>query len=245
VSGGDGQQRRERLALLRQAVVGLDTVTRHFTGLEVIDEGATVLVEFAWRADPNRYAMRFGWDEDIPLMLMEELDTGAVYWAGTRRVAGRVELDVSARRVETPKGFYVAGVPCDNAAASVSARRLAGSGLNAAGTVEAAAAGELVSWIEAYVNNARGAPVVARAVTVWEPHAARVARIRQLEVTRRAPLELARVLLHHAVIDAAGEGAVRVVCDGRGAARPPLLETLGFAPPADTGPWSLETTMLP
>jgi hypothetical protein len=111
VSGDDGQQRRERLALLRQAVVGLDTVTRHFTGLEVIDEGATVLVEFAWRADPNRYAMRFGWDEDIPLMLMEELDTGGLYWAGTRRVAGRVELDVSARRVETPKGFYVAGCP--------------------------------------------------------------------------------------------------------------------------------------
>jgi len=211
----------------------------------VIDEGATVLVEFAWRADPNRYAMRFGWDEDIPLMLMEELDTGGLYWAGTRRVAGRVELDVSARRVETPKGFYVAGVPYDNAAASISARRLAGSGLNVAGTVEAAAAGELVSWIEAYVNNARGAPVVARVVTVWEPHAARVARIRQLEVTRRAPLELARVLLHHAVIDAAGEGAVRVVCDGRGAAWLPLLETLGFAPPADTGPWSLETTMLP
>ena len=244
MSGGDGQQRRERLQWLRRAVVGSDTVTRHFTGLEVIDEGATVLVVFTWRADPNRYAMRFGWDEDIPLVLMEELDAGAVSWAGIRQVAGRVELDASARRIETPEGFYVSAVPYDDGAASVSAQRLERSGLTVAGTVEAAAAGELVSWLEAYANNARGAPVVAHAVTV-EPLAIRVARIRHVEVKRRAPVELARVLLHHAVIDAAGEGAVRVVSDGQDAARPQLLEALGFVSVAETGPWAIETTMLP
>lgn len=187
MSDSHDKQRQERCAWRRHALVGQNPVSEH---VSVLDEGTTVLVIFAWRADPNRYAMRLDWNDDSCLILMEELDTDAVRGRNPA-VAGRIELDVSTRRIETPKGD---AVPYFNDAGQSerTVQRLTASALDFTGVVATAGAGALASWIEA-----------------------------------------------------AGNGAARVLAEAHQAATQEVLEALGFHLSPETGCWVLPSTALP
>lgn len=93
-------QRAASIQHLRHALVGVDTVTEGWVGLDVIDDGAEAIIVFRWQSDdPNVYALRIDLDEDHAWwhyepcgVLAEELLTGLTSRSDHRPIDGRIEL---------------------------------------------------------------------------------------------------------------------------------------------------------
>ncbi|MEU1390127.1 MULTISPECIES: hypothetical protein [unclassified Nonomuraea] len=243
--------RDDVLAAVRARLLRPGAVTAGFAGVEVVAEGDGMLVAFRWRRDPNTYAVRIGfpaapesawtglpvssageWACDVEFLLMEELDTGLVRRSRRTVRDGRVLLDTRDAPDVWPAGYFVGTVPLDDDAAAADAGFwLAREGLDVGVPRRLIAEARLACWLQAYVDNARGEPLVGHAAASWEDERHTMARLDVAYVLPGVPAGVRRALALLAVREVAEAGALGVVT----AIDVPELRELGFGPAGDGG----------
>jgi hypothetical protein len=232
----------ETLTAARERLLRPGAVTDGFGPLDVQIAGDFLAVRFHWRRDPNCFVVRLRlpetaespwtgcpvdsaeeWVADLAGALMEELDTGFVRRARRTRHGDEVEL-AWADEQELPRqqAYYVSGVPVGFGPEP--GRHLASAGLDVSGPRQAFAQRRLISWLQAYVNNAQGRPYVGQAVVVGDPESADAAVLDVLETVAGTPEDVSYLLAVDAVHDAAEAGYLVV----RTWLADPVLPALGF-----------------
>lgn len=248
----------ERLQLLlREAVLRHGAVTDGFHGVDVVSSavgappgpsGPALTVLFRWRKDSATYAVSFplprapaaegfwsgmpfpspeDWALEITGWLMEELDTGWVRRA--RRVAGGeiIHLLGADSPDVAPRGYYIGEVPLGPRGGGW---HLRGVGLDIAVPRRAMDEGRLITWLQAFVNNTAGEPVVGHVVISREPDTEHRSRLELLQTTAGTPPGVATALVYNALRDAIDQGAATIVANAR---FQPVLAELGFNLSAD------------
>ena len=238
-------------------------VTDGFTLLDARAADDAVEAAFHWRLDPTRYLVRFPYPEllqevlgedfdlddaigELSLLLMEDLDTGFVSWAGRTNTADGVLLQHAH---PAPSGWFVGEVPLEASPSALRAARAAmqasgerfaivasdehdvepiadpGRFLDAAGLDgsvgrRAVEDGSLLAWLQ-IDRGAAGSPRAGQAVVVAD--GAQEARIAVLELRTPDPRAFAE-LAWAACRTAVDAGRVRLTAD------PTLdgLRALGF-----------------
>jgi hypothetical protein len=191
-------------------------------GTSVAVVAADLVVAFRWRDHPREFQVRLplgdlsqgpwtgqgtdtaeAWVNEFSGLLMEELDTGATHWAVRHERDGRVELDLAAGP-PTRSGYHVSRVGQTRAA------WLTRQGLRLPEEALAAqAAGALRVWLEMYVDNAQGEPLVAHLVISGTGR--EVVEVAALQVLEDVPLPDLTRLVHHGLCVAAEGGAEQVI----------------------------------
>lgn len=196
-------------------------MTGGYDGMSVAVEGDDLVVRFGWRRHPRQFQVRISlsepdrgpwtgvptqtaaeWVSEVSGLLMEELDTGATHWAVRRERDGAIELDLEAGP-PSRSAYYV------SEARSAGARSLSEQGLDVEEAVAAAADGTLLVWMQMYVDNARGEPVIAQ-IVILRGSDERSARVAKLQTVADVPLPDITRLAHHALCAAAEAGAARM-----------------------------------
>lgn len=168
----------ELLTAAQAALLGPAAVTGGYDGKSVTVQGDDLVVRFGWRQHPRQFQVRISlnepehgpwtgvptasaaeWVNEVSGLLMEELDTGATQWAVRRERDGALELDLEAGP-PTRSAYYVSETR------SAGAWWLREQGLDVEKAVAAAIDGTLLVWMQMYVDNSRGEPVVAQIVIV-------------------------------------------------------------------------------
>jgi hypothetical protein len=212
---------RGELAAASALLRGPGAVTVGYDGHGVDIDGDDLVVRFGWRQHPRTFQVRISlsepgcgpwtgvptstaaeWINEVSGLLMEELDTGATHWAMRRERDGAIELDLEAGPPSRSPYFI-------SEARSIGAWWLAEQGLDSEDAVAAEAAGTVRTWLQMYVDNTRGEPVVAQVLIVdgAEPGSARVATF---QAVADVPLPDLTRLAHHGLCAAAEAGAQRI-----------------------------------
>lgn len=210
----------ELLTAAQAALLGPAAVTDGYDGKSVTVQGDDLVVRFGWRKHPRQFQVRISlnepehgpwtgvptasaveWVNEVSGLLMEELDTGATQWAVRRERDGAIELDLEAG---PPPGsaYYVSETR------SAGAWWLREQGLDVEEAVAAATDGTLLVWMQMYVDNSRGEPVVAQIVIVRDEQG--FARVAKLQTVADVPLADVTRMAHHALCATAEAGAARV-----------------------------------
>lgn len=211
----------ELLTAAQAALLGPAAVTDGYDGKSVTVEGDGLVVRFGWRQHPRQFQVTVSlaepdrgpwtgvptpaaaeWVSEVSGLLMEELDTGATHWAVRRERDGVIELDLEAGP-PSRSAYYVSETR------SVGAWWLSEQGLDVEEAVAAAADGTLLVWMQMYVDNARGTPVVAQ-ILIVRGDADRSARVAKLQTVADVPLSDLTRLVHHALCATAEAGVARV-----------------------------------
>jgi hypothetical protein len=230
----------EVLAAAQAALLGSDAVTDGYVGtwISVVDDD--LVVAFRWRLHPREFQVRLplgdlsagcwtgqetdtaeAWVNEVAGLLMEELDTGATHWAVRHERDGRVELDLAAGP-PTRSGYHVSRVGQTRAAWLTQERLTLPEEALTAQT-----AGTLRVWLEMYVNNAQGEPVVAHLVISGGNR--EVVEVAALQVLQDVPLPDLTRLAHHGLCLAAEGGAEQV----SSSLHHPALLAAGMQPSGD------------
>ncbi|GAB3598261.1 hypothetical protein GCM10027586_00170 [Kineococcus gypseus] len=215
-----------------------------------------VVVVLRWRQDPHRYAIAVplvpgpagppppgvhepssvyslqSWAEEVVLWLMEELDTGLVRRAGRSTVGELTFLSTdtafgTAAVDVMPHGYHLG--PLYLGPGGGDGEHLARAGLDVATARHLLSQGRLLTWLHAYVNNARGEPYVGHAVVARPPRHGSgrepgPARLAVLQLVPGTPGTVAAALTYHAVHEAVEAGAQRITST----VDDPALEQVGF-----------------
>lgn len=232
-----------------------------------------VAVLFRWRADPTTYAFMLpvtlddagaitqlegphGWPgypmtsaqvlaDEADFLLMEELDTGFVRRARRLRRGPVVYLLTGAAPDVMPAGFFVGPVHVlEGHGQDEDGEDLGRAGLDVRAVQQASAEQQLVTWLDAYVNNSRGEPVVGHVAVAWEAGSllgpGGSVRVVALQVLPGWPVSVGQALLFNALRDAAEAGALVAVA-GPDVARQwrEALREAGFTRAAEGGEWVL------
>ncbi|MFK5636057.1 hypothetical protein [Ornithinimicrobium sp. LYQ103] len=234
--------RDEAVAALASMLRG-PLVADGFRLIDVRHQGPDVLVLFRWRENRHVFGVVIPWPEAISLTtgepadspeewaaeaslrLAEELDTGYVGRALRRQKPDHIEL--FGRGYEFDGRYYISQVPGDGA-------WLAHCGWNVRVARRLRDRGLLIAWLQTYVNNASGEPVVGQAVVGRRPDGD--AELAVLDVATDAPDVIARDLIWVAVHEAGDGGAVRIKIPGRHSR---LMTAMGFQTVRDDdGAWA-------
>jgi hypothetical protein len=243
-------------------------VTDGFALLDARAAEDAVEVAFHWRRDPARYLVHFPYPDlpqealgedfdlddavgELSLLLMEDLDTAFVSWAGRTTTADGVLLQHAGR---VPSGWFVGEVPLEASPSALRAARAAmeasgerfavvashehdlepiadpgrfldAEGLDGTGGRRAVADGSLLAWLQ-IDRGEGGSPRAGQAVVVAD--GAEEARIAVLELRTPDPRAFAE-LAWAACRAAVEQGRVRLTAD-------PALEglrALGFRDEGD------------
>jgi hypothetical protein len=234
--------REETLTAARERLLRAGGVTDGFGPLDVQIADDFLAVRFRWWQDPNRFVVRLRlpdtaespwtgcpvdsaeeWAADLAGALMEELDTGFVRRARRTPQGDEVELAWEEDR-ELPDilGYYISGVPFEFGPDP--GRHLASAGFDISLPRRAIEEGRLISWLEAYVDNAQGRPYVGQAVVVGDRVSADAAVLDVLETVAGIPEDVSSILALNAVHGAAEAGYLVVTTR----LADPVLTALGF-----------------
>ncbi|WP_337060827.1 hypothetical protein [Kineococcus sp. G2] len=197
-----------------------------------------VVVLLRWRHDPHLYAIAVplvpgpagppppgvhpassvhslqSWAEEVVLSLREDLDTGLVQWARRTQVGDATFLSsTGAAEAAPPEGYYLS--PVHLGPGGGDGAHLADAGLDVSTARRLLTDDRLLTWLHAYVNNARGEPYVGHAVVARPPtddrgRSSGAARLESLEVVPGTPGTVAAALAYHAVREAVEAGAESV-----------------------------------
>ncbi|WP_432537760.1 hypothetical protein [Kineococcus arenarius] len=215
-----------------------------------------VVVLLRWRQDPHLYAIAVplvpgpagppppgvhaassvhslaSWAEEVVISLAEDLDTGLVQWARRTQVADATFLSSpGAAEKSPPEGYYVS--PLHLGPGGGDGAHLADAGLDVSTARRLLTEGRLLTWLHAYVNNARGEPYVGHAVVARPPtdgsgRSSGPARLESLEVVPGTPGTVAAALAYHAVREAVEAGAQSISSALDDSVARTALEEVGF-----------------
>lgn len=232
---------RDAAVAALKPLLGGTTVPDGFRLVDVRSEGSDLVVLFRWRSNRHVFGIVFPWRAavgvstgqpvasagewatEVSWWLAEELDTGYVGRAWRRQKPDYIEL--YDRGYEFDDRYYVSQVPGNGA-------WLAHCGWDVSIARGLRRRGLLVAWLQAYLNNASGDPVVGQAVV--GRLATGEAELAVLDVTSGVPDVVARDLVWVAVHEADDDGAARIKVPG---GHTWLLAELGFAPVGDDAAW--------
>ncbi|MCI2237223.1 hypothetical protein MO973_04070 [Paenibacillus sp. TRM 82003] len=215
-----------------------------------------VVVLLRWRQDPHLYAIAVplvpgpagppppgvhaassvhslqSWAEEVVISLAEDLDTGLVQWARRTQVGDATFLSSpGAAEKSPPEGYYVG--PLYLGPGGDDGAHLADVGLDVSTARRLLTDGRLLTWLHAYVNNARGEPYVGHAVVARAPagvagERSGPARLEVLQVVPGTPGTVSAALAYHAVREAVEAGAQSVSSTLGDPVARPALEEVGF-----------------
>lgn len=212
-----------------------------FRLVDVRPAGPDVLVLFRWRRNRHIFGIVLPWSgvlglstgepvrsveewaSEAWLSLTEELDTGYVTRALRRQKAGYVQLCEQA--YEFDRRYYVSSVPGDGS-------WLAHCGWDVDLARRLRDGGQLIAWLQAYVNDESGEPVVGQAVVARRLGGD--AELVVLDVAAGVPDVVSQDLAWAAVHEAGDDGAVRMRASP---AHSQLLTAMGFEASTDDGMW--------